>query len=100
MLKNDCVWCGAINALGTRFCLQCGHVPDVPKMLCNCAQCREAEERGETPWRDGFTFPKEGLRGRDSASATDRASADNGFNSRPLPLLLMPPNEPNERHVE
>jgi hypothetical protein len=40
MILLSCSHCHELNRAGERWCAGCGHRVGVPRMACDCAQCR------------------------------------------------------------
>jgi hypothetical protein len=36
----SCSWCHRLNPISQRWCLECRHRADVPRMFCDCSGCR------------------------------------------------------------
>jgi len=43
VIERMCSWCH--NLTREKFCPHCGHRVDVPRMECDCSQCRIDVER-------------------------------------------------------
>lgn len=35
----SCSWCENLNAEGRKFCANCGHRADLPRVKCDCPKC-------------------------------------------------------------
>lgn len=44
-VNKSCSWCHVMNPFepGT-YCRECGHRADVPRLECNCQQCKSVEQ--------------------------------------------------------
>ena len=38
--KVSCSWCHTSNPAGKKFCRACGHRAALPRLACDCPQCR------------------------------------------------------------
>ena len=40
LTQQSCSWCHELNPVTDRACAGCGHRPDLPRLACDCRQCR------------------------------------------------------------
>ena len=42
MRYQSCSWCNTLNE--GKYCRECGHRADLPRMWCDCSQCKPTDE--------------------------------------------------------
>lgn len=49
MCSRMCSWCGEMNSVWRKWCLNCGHAAHLPRMDCECPRCGGLGEEGPLP---------------------------------------------------